>query len=315
MNRSFFSYIVCILILALFLWSTVSHWHEFAQIATVGYSGLFFVSFLFLFSRVCVVFSLLAITKHLGTRLSFYEAFQIDMATSFLNYIFSKSGLFVRAVYLNKKHSFSYSNYSSLFIAMSLLQLFSCGCLGILFSLFLLGGNEGSVSIISFFFLLLCLFCIALTLIPQFISKLFLRKESWLAANVLRILSACEILFKARKLLLILVLWTILGTLIIGLRLYVCYWLLGYNASWVAVFIMAMAAIASRAVSVVPGGIGIREFVIGIVGVGLGDNFEVGVVAATLDRIGVLIVVGLLGSISTLNLYSKTMKGKTTLEL
>ncbi len=306
MNRSFFTYLVFVSILALSLWFVVSYWQEFSQIATVGYVGICLVAVLFLFSRICVVFSLVAITRHLGTRLRFHEAYQIDMATTFLNYMLSKAGLLVRAVYLNKNHSFSYANYSSLLIAMSLLQLFACGSLGICFSSFLLRINEGSY-IITFVFFLLCLFCVVLTFIPRFITPLFLQKKNWLAINIFRVLSACEILYKDKKLLLILTSWTILGSLFIGLRLYVCYWLLDYNTPWVAVFIMAMAAIASRTVSIVPGGLGIREFVIGIVGVGLGNNFEIGVVAATLDRIGVLIVVGLLGSISFLSLYSKRM--------
>ena len=294
--------------IALLIWFVSSHWQEFSRITEVGYAGIFYVIVLFLVSRICVVLPLIAITKHLGTKLKYFEAMQIDMATSFLNYIISKAGLLIRGVYLKKNYSFSYSSYSSLLIAMSLLQLFACGCLGLFFSAFLLKTDFGSISIIFVFFFLICLLCIAGAFVPYIFSGMLRNKDGWLAKNMFRVLSACEELRAAKSLISIIILWALLGSLVIGLRLYVCYRLLGYEVSWLAVLVMAMAAISARTVSIVPGGLGIREFVVGIVGVGLGNMFEVGVVAATLDRIGVLIAIGSLGSVSFFKLYRKAIK-------
>jgi glycosyltransferase involved in cell wall biosynthesis len=90
-----------------------------------------------------------------------------------------------------------------------------------------------------------------------------------------------------------------------SLRLLVAYRALGYDTPWNAVLLVAMAGGFVELLSVVPGGLVLREAAIGAMGVALGNAFGVGVVAGTLDRAASMIVIFAIGPFALHHLVSR----------
>ena len=100
-----------------------------------------------------------------------------------------------------------------------------------------------------------------------------------------------------------------LFTVIMGLRLYLAFYLLGIEVDVIKIIFIQAIVTFTRIIAVTPGNIGIKEGIIGLSSSLLGISPEDALLGAVLDRVVAMIVVFGLGAV-----FSRVLLNKITLQ-
>jgi len=215
-----------------------------------------------------------------GVRIGFWETFLVAMATAVANYLPMRLGTLVRLRYLKAVHGLGYARSISvagirlvlLIVATGLLGL--CGLLGIYATT-----GRLSVELAAIFAGLLGLACIAAFRRPPVTrgqNRLFriwnnfsegfatIRNQPAVAAQVLTLI--------------------LLQLFLMGWRFQLSLEIVGSDPSYSSVLVLAPSATLVSFVSIVPGGLGLREAVMGYVTLSTQMTFAAGLLAGTVDR-------------------------------
>lgn len=219
------------------------------------------------------------LVKSFGINLKISEWFGLSVVNSFWNYLPFQGGLVAKGAYLKKKHEFPYTSYLAVVIASYMITFLVygfLGCLGLLIGYI----NSFSVSPII---LLIYLF---LFLVPLIIV-IFLRyskniKFSW---NILQQLyQGIKIIFSKRTIIIYLILIDALAVVIFTLRLGTAGYVLGFDIPLLFYFLVTPLALLAIFTSITPGGLVIREAIIGVFAGWTGVQATESVAASVLDR-------------------------------
>ena len=97
-------------------------------------------------------------------------------------------------------------------------------------------------------------------------------------------------------------------TLSFAARLFLAFQSLSQNVTFGETILFASSTILTQLVSIAPGGLGVREFVVASVASVLGFDMGISVVAVGLDRLVATVVIVLTGTISTYFLSKNIVK-------
>jgi uncharacterized protein (TIRG00374 family) len=97
----------------------------------------------------------------------------------------------------------------------------------------------------------------------------------------------------------------LMGTLLFALRLWIAFHVLSQDVSYAQCLLFSSATVLTRLVSIVPGGIGVREGIVAGVASLLGFDAGVSTVAVALDRLVATGVIVALGTVYTYVLSKK----------
>ena len=227
----------------------------------------------------------------LGIRLKLKTSVGLAVVNTMANLLPFAGGLVAKGLYLNKKHNLEYTRYASSIGALFICFVTTNGIMGLigLLLMYLIQSKEIPLIIIGGFVLMAG--CISLLWIPL---KFGFLPEKW-QTQLDSFNDGWQIFRNNRKLLLKLIVIQIASVLTTALRFWIGFKFLSLQISYLDGLLFASATILTRLVSIAPGGLGIREGIIAVLGTFLGYDPTVSAIAVGIDRIVSTTIILILG--------------------
>ncbi len=234
--------------------------------------------------------------QSLGVEISHRDSFFLSSASSLANQLPLSGGLISKGVYLKQKYGLSYTKFLSANVALFLCFIASNGVVGLIVLLFRYLSENLIVSpllILGFLSMASCILIFALPVdrlkIPDRIRKI-----------VHQALDGWSIIRKQPILIVKLIgLQTALVTLL-AIRYWLAFQMVSQNIMLGDAMLFSSATILTQLVSVAPGGLGVREAIVGIIATTLGFETTVSVLAVGIDRLLSTIPILVFGGISAI---------------
>ena len=232
--------------------------------------------------------------RSLGVKLSHKEGFLLATVGTLANQLPISGGIATKAFYLKQKYNLSYTKNFSANLALYCCTICIYGLLGLAILFFWTFSNTTISAIlwIGFGAMAATIFIFIVPLhrlpIPASISK-------W----VQQALEGWMFLSKNPRLLIQLMTLQIITMLLLAGRFWLAFHMLSQDVTAAQVILYSMAATLQQVVSLAPGGLGVREAIVGGMATSQGYTTSASVVAVGLDRLTSIVVVVLLGWIST----------------
>tara|TARA_B100000315_G_C14560661_1_gene580402 strand:- start:821 stop:1771 length:951 start_codon:yes stop_codon:yes gene_type:complete len=248
--------------------------------------------------------------KFFNVNLTVHECFGLPQIRKLGNLLFFKSGTLTNAYYLKTQHQLSYSKF---IIAISILKFIQLFCLLLMttiscFYFYLFHGMPlfYTLSVFSLLAGLLFLFLFPQWKIPEWKPRYYKKIQ-----KLLDIWND----FKNNKFsVLMLIYLEILSIFAIGSRFYVAFHILEQPVSFFFdCIVMSLIVSLTGFIGLVPGGLGIREIVVGLAAMYFDYSFDYGIIATSLDRILSTLWFGIFGFIYFHFLHMKEYVKDSTL--
>jgi uncharacterized membrane protein YbhN (UPF0104 family) len=256
----------------------------------LGIVALIFFGWLVAGSQTSLIY------RSLKLPVSLWEGLLLTAAGAFGNYLPMRLGTFVRAHYLKQVHRLGYARFGGLTGLRSLLTLIAAGCAGLvgLGAIYTRDRGGGSLELAVLFFAMIAL-PIALMLVP-------LPKWPWIPRRIRGAAhdfsDGYEELRRQPRVGVYVVLLFLAQYALIGLRFLISGSVVGAQMDVIVVMMMAPLAALMQFASITPGGLGLREAVMGYVSMSLGYSFADGVFIGAIDRAVLLLVTGVFGGLA-----------------
>jgi len=255
-TKKIISISILILIVALFIYYIKNHISDFSQIKLINPFWLIPLILLFLLSYYFTGLQ----TKHLliplGIKLKGFEAFAISIITGFYNIITpTHGGMVIRALYLKKKHGFSYTNFLSSLTGIYVINFLIGALLGLISLIFI----YINYNIFNRVILLVFLGFLIPTLFITIFSPKFKETKYNLINKIIRVANGWHLIKNNKKVILIAIITTI-GTLLTSIiSTMIAYHIFGIELSFIKALFLASIGFLSIIISITPGNLGIAE--------------------------------------------------------
>lgn len=233
--------------------------------------------------------------RAMQAKLGLAEALGLAFMTTLANQLPFSGGLITKGVYLKQRHQLPYTEYFSATVALYIFTLVMSGAAGI-FAIVILSLNNAEISwVLSSGFFALC----ALGLVFFIPIKVELLPEKWQA--YFTALLKGWVLWKQNYIIAakLTVVQIIAFTIMAG-RLWVAFHAMSQDVSLIQCLMFAAGATLTQLLNVTPGGIGVREALVGGISALSGLDAGISVVAVALDRLVSTTAIVALGVVSTI---------------
>ncbi len=295
--------ILALIILGFLVWYLAKHWEQLKVLLDLSPERLFVMYcllFLLSLSSARVVQCLL---NALETKTGFWDMVLLHNATMLLNYAPMKFGTLFRANYLKRHYGLSYAHFATFFLYITFLMIAMAAIIGlaVLLTIYGLGGYENKILALVF----------AITIIGSllflFIPLLVPAGEGRLSATLRNFLSGRSQVSKERKTIFVAAAFLAVNFFLTAVRFGIIYNSMGKNMDHVGGYLVLGAlGFVVLFIGLTPGSLGIRELVLGFGAVVLGIPFEVGVLAAMIDRAIIISYAFVAGGVCTVWLWCKS---------
>jgi uncharacterized membrane protein YbhN (UPF0104 family) len=283
-------------------WYLAQHWSELRVLVNFRSKELVILFLLCLFIsglNASVVQNMLRV---LGVRTRFLEMAWLEHTAQLLNYAPMKFGTLFRAHYLKRHFGFEYASYAACFTYMTLLMVGSACGMGFV-SLGLGSGFDVYKSkILGIILGVFTASSIAMLVLPIKEPGGNSKFSRWLRA----FLSGRIRLWRSRNDLFLSAILLILNFIIGALRIGIIYKSLNVDLSFTGYLVLGSLGYVSLIAGITPGSLGIREVILSFGAIVLGISFEVGVLAAMIDRVIVMVYIFTTGSICSIFMWLKS---------
>jgi uncharacterized protein (TIRG00374 family) len=257
------------------------------------------VIFLFVSSLISTVINGLINTylfQSLGVNLSHLDGFYLAAASSLANQLPISGGIITRGYYLKQKHNLSYTKYFSATLALFFCFIAVNGLIGTAILLYWVLVKKIVVSSLLLTGFAIMAACLLVFWLPLDNIKILNRLHKWV-----RQASEGWMLISRNPVLLVkLVGLQTSFMLLLAIRYWLAFHMLSQNVSVGVVILFSSASVLTQIVSIAPGGLGVREGLVGGVAAALGFDVGISVVAVGLDRLVATSTILLIGGISTI---------------
>ncbi len=289
-------FIVVIVLSALYIYYKRNDFVQLLKVTPVNFAILSVVSLAAsLFLALEFNFSM----KLFHVDLPFKEWYGLTAINSLVNLFSAKGGLVARAVYLKKKVNFVYSHYASLIAGNYLIMFNYSAIIGLILSVILhLLKIQTDIRVIYLFAILTLTVMVATVAFLLLVYKIKWKfKKEKINEIIERIKEGLNYYRENKKFLFIMIFSRLIYTLLITLRLFWAMHSIGAEVNFFGVYLVITLTSLSQLLVLTPGNLGIREGIIGITAFILTIPSEKAVVAATLDRVVVLIWTAVTGGL------------------
>lgn len=235
------------------------------------------------------------------------ESFMLTIAGSFANHMPMRAGTIIKAYYLKEVHGLKYSSFGGIFGVRVFLTMIAGGLMGVgvILVTFLLSRQPMPSSLLAMFVLMV--------VGPVIVLKLPIPRRAPIPGKLNSILEDLsrvhDQLTGNSKLIACLIALLLVQYLILGVRFLVSADAINFDVGIEIVFLVAPLAALMSFVSVTPGGLGLREAIMGYVTLELGYGFSNGFFMGSIDRAILLLMTGVFGGISFLLIWRKCGRG------
>lgn len=300
-----------LILVAVFTWYIKGNWAKFQELSLANPVLLVPVAIVGLFN----VYSLgvlldLTIRPH-GIRLSRNEVFGLSALTRFGNYVSpGYLGAVIRAVYLKRKYSMTYTKFSSSLVVSSMLQFIMSGILVLLIYALRADSlvNSGPILVIVLAMaLFVLLFFMPLGKIIKFIKRLESKHNSKVLERLADALKQYGTVRSHPGLFYDMTLWVTATIASSSLILFLLYRVLGTSVEVLPViFIMAIGG-WTIIFSITPAGIGVREGLMALAAQLMGVSIPATLAAAIILRLVTFTTVSILSAYYAPKLLNTTL--------
>jgi uncharacterized membrane protein YbhN (UPF0104 family) len=233
--------------------------------------------------------------RSLGAEISYRDGFLLTAASTLANQLPISGGIISKGFYLKRKYDLSYTKFASSTIALFICFVAVNGFIGIPILFYWILFEKIAVHPVLLTVYLLMAACLLIFWLPLDRIKIPEKIRNWghQAIEGWMLISRNPVL-----------LFQIIGLqfllmLLLATRYWLAFHMLSQNVTMPQALLFATASILTQLVSIAPGGLGIREVLVGGVASALGFDTGVSVIAVGLDRLVATITIVLLGWIST----------------
>lgn len=236
--------------------------------------------------------------RSLGARLSNAEGFHLAAAATLANQLPIPGGLIARGVYLRQKHGVTYPGYLSAALALFACSVAANGFIGVAILLYSKFHDRTSVSPSLLVAFAAMAACSLLFVIPFHGFIRTGRLGTWIS----RAVQGWNLISRSPGVLLKLLLLQTCLMLLFALRLWIAFRMLSQPIAPGHAILLACGSVLTQIISFAPGGLGIREAIVGAIATALGFDLTISIAAVGLDRIVATSMFVLIGWISTVAL-------------
>ncbi|MFA6098189.1 MAG: lysylphosphatidylglycerol synthase transmembrane domain-containing protein [Patescibacteria group bacterium] len=233
------------------------------------------------------------------------EWLSISVTNSFWNYLPFQGGLISRGIYLKQKYQLNYIDFISITAATYLITFLSLSLSGIILAMLALKNVETAIWPVILYSLLAIFSLLILLFTRNGVLHKFIRLK-----KVLEIEAGLKLVLTNSKLVWSLIILDLLFIISYAVRLYLAAYFLGYNINILYFFAIAPIGILAIYTAITPGGLIIREALIGLLASALLVNVSEVVIASILDRAVLIIIIFSLGLICNYYLTHKAFSKK-----
>ena len=283
---------ILLIIVALFIYYIIQHISDFQQLSLVNPFYLVILLALFIFTYYLISIITKNLLYPLGVKLKGFEAFALSIVTGFYHLITPfRGGTITRAVYLKKKHEFSYTNFLASLAGKYLIIFLTASFIGLITTLFI-NYIYGSFSWIIFF-VFLAIF-LPLLLIVVLSPKLSLTKNNFIN-RFIKVVNGWHLIKNNKRVIIIITLVSILQLIIGAFMFYFQFRVFGIEVEFIKCLFLASIGSLSILIAITPAGLGINEAVIVFSALTIGITPAQSLSVALLGRVIGFLVLFILG--------------------
>ncbi len=233
-------------------------------------------------------------------RLPFGESFTLANLTTFGNYLTPfRGGAALRAYYLKKHYTFSYSLFLSTLSALYIVLFLATSLIGLGLLLFLYLTQQTASIVLLTFFISILLGTSACIIIRAPKSS----RSHWLMKSLNKMLTGWDEIRRHKLILVLLLLLDVLLCLAIGLRFYFILLIFGIAPSFAVALLLALISALSSLITITPASLGIKEASVAYFSTLLKNSFSSGLLVSVVDRAIEMIYLLILGPVSMKKLF------------
>jgi uncharacterized protein (TIRG00374 family) len=242
-----------------------------------------------------------------GLKISFFDSFGLNALNTFFNNIFVKGGPVIKGYYLKRIHNLSYTDFVLTVASFALMEVMVGGLLAI-FALVSIYIKTGCLNYyLLLFFISLLAVCCAVIILP--LHNMFKNRESRLIKKLFDVAVSWRKIAADKALMSRLFIMAFLNFAIFALRLQYGFKILYGNTAFVDCLLISAVGTIGNMFAVTPGGLGIREFLVGAAYKLINGDMLHAIVVTVLDRVVSTMTIFLLGVFFILYFLNKTKKG------
>jgi uncharacterized membrane protein YbhN (UPF0104 family) len=220
----------------------------------------------------------------------------ISAASTLANQLPLPGGIVSKGVYLKRMHGLSYATFLSSTLALFFCFLSLQGLVGLASLIYIASLKDTAPFPVLWTGFALMTACPLLLWLP--VDRLRLRPT--LQAHLRSALDGWLIVGHKPVMLLQILGIQLIIVLLLALRYWLAFGMLSQDVSVAQVLVMSSASILTQLVSLAPGGLGVREAIVGAVSWALGFDAVVSLAAAGLDRLVSTLAIILMGGVGTM---------------
>lgn len=290
--------IVNLIILAGLIYYLYANADKYLHLLDVSISGVVFILLLVCISPVIKSLINVYTFRSLDIDLSFREGFYLAASATLANQLPLPGGIVARGVYLKHRYHLSYAKYFSATLALFFCSISLSGFSGLIILAAWALWKQTEISPILLLGFMAMAASIAVFLLPVKKIKLPQKIQKW----VNQAIEGWEIM-RSNPILLAKILGLQLGfMLLFATRQWIAFTMLSQAITFGQAVLLSAGSILTQLISFAPGGLGVREAIVGGIATILGFPLTASVAAVELDRAIALVVIVLLGWISTVTL-------------
>jgi uncharacterized membrane protein YbhN (UPF0104 family) len=244
--------------------------------------------------------------QSLGVHLSFREGFYLAASATLANQLPLPGGIVARGVYLKHKHRLSYTQYFSATLALFFCSIAINGLIGVLVLLYGIISNSFDVS----YYLLVGFSAMTACILVFFLPLNRLPLPENIQYRISQALVGWEVVSTNFSLLAKILGLQIGFMLLFALRQWVAFRMLSQILTLDQVILLSAGSILTQLVSFAPGGLGVRETIVGGIASILGFDLTVSIAAVEVDRVVSTMVIFVVGGISSIILGRQITNSK-----
>lgn len=233
--------------------------------------------------------------RGLGVPLTLNEGVGLAAVNTLANQLPFAGGLIAKGVYLKRRYELTYTRFLSATLALYVCFVTANGIVGMVVLGYWALVDDVIVPSLLFLGFLGMTISVFLLWLPIEVRTI---PGKW-GRRLAQLLQGWQILSQNRLLLAQLIGLQLLMTLIIAGRFWIAFHILSQDVTLAQCILFAAATILTRLVSIMPGGLGVREAIVAGVASALGFDADVSVVAVSIDRLIATMVIIALGTVYT----------------
>ncbi len=301
------SILILLVIMGLAGYYLVSNIDDFKDLKFESPEYLIILIFLFILNYLIIGIVTKELLTPLGVALSGKEAFGLSVVTGFYNLITPfRGGMAARAIYLKKKHAFSYTNFLSTLAASYILIFLVSGIIGLL-STYLIYLSTGNFS--SIIFIIFLITTISMSSIMFFSPRFSDTKYKWIN-RIINVVNGWHLIKNNKRVVFVTTFFSFIQLITGAVMLYLQFKVFGFNISFIGSLFLSAIGSLGILVAVTPAGLGISETIIVFSAATIGISPAESLSAALLGRAVSLFVLFILGPIFSYKLIKNEGNSK-----